>query len=170
MPPIFTEESFHLYRRYQEQMHGEPTSPKDYQRFLCDSPLTVGSIPGARENTLPGLSAPLRYGTWHIHYRLAGVLWAVSVVDILPRGISSVYLYYEPRGALSWGTLSALLEIGLLRRMLAGPVADAGLCYYYLGYYLDSCPKLAYKADFRPPEFLHPHTLQWSRQPLTDGQ
>lgn len=36
------------------------------------------------------------YGTYHQLYRLDGRLVAVGVVDILPSGLSSVYLFYDP--------------------------------------------------------------------------
>jgi arginine-tRNA-protein transferase len=59
---------------------------------------------------------------------------------------------------LSWGTLSGLFEIGLIRR-IAKRLPD--LHYYYLGYYCPECPKLAYKARFKPSEVLQPDTLCW---------
>ena len=45
------------------------------------------------------------YGTYHQLYRLDGRLVAVGVVDILPSGLSSVYLFYDPdEKLLSLGT------------------------------------------------------------------
>lgn len=57
---------------------------------------------------------------------------------------------------LSLGTVSSLLEIGILRRI-------SMLKYYYLGYYLANCPKLAYKARFKPSEILDPNSLSWDQ-------
>ena len=37
-----------------------------------------------------------KYGSYHQLYRLDGRLVAVGVVDILPSGLSSVYLFYDP--------------------------------------------------------------------------
>lgn len=59
---------------------------------------------------------------------------------------------------LSLGTVSALLEIGLVRRIRQ---CVPGLHYYYLGYYLGECAKMAYKARFAPSELLDPETLLW---------
>lgn len=69
-----------------------------------------------------------------------------------------------------------LLEIALIRRLMkrrrarehevtngnesAKRSVDA-LAYYYLGYYLPECAKLAYKARFQPSELLDPVTLRW---------
>lgn len=41
------------------------------------------------------------------------------------------------------------------------------LAYYYLGYYLPDCAKLAYKARFQPSELLDPATLAW--MPMETG-
>lgn len=71
----------------------------------------------------------------------------------------------------SLGTASALLEIALIRRMREGhETAGSGdtngpasnIAYYYLGYYLPDCAKLAYKARFQPSELLDPVTLAWA--------
>ena len=49
------------------------------------------------------------YGSFHQQYLLGGKMIAVGVLDILPQGASSVYLYYDPDYRfLSLGTYSAL--------------------------------------------------------------
>jgi arginine-tRNA-protein transferase len=96
-------------------------------------------------------------GTYHQHYRLSdGVLIAVGVVDVLPHGLSSVYLFYDPTFAhdlVPLGKYAILREIEWTQQ--------AGLPYYYLGYYIESCPKMRYKADYHPSELLCPTTYQW---------
>lgn len=98
-----------------------------------------------------------RLGSFHQHYRIAdGLLVAVGVVDILPTGLSSVYLYYDPSFATSLvplGKYSILREIEWTQQ--------AKLPYYYLGYYIESCPKMIYKADYHPSELLCPTTYRW---------
>lgn len=89
MPPTFSEESFQLYQTYQVEIHKEQralVTRDGFQRFLCDSPLTN------RPSNCTILGSPLKLGTFHIHYRIHGKLMAISVVDILPNCISSVYL------------------------------------------------------------------------------
>ncbi len=39
------------------------------------------------------------YGTFHQQYRLEGRLIAVGIIDVLPRCLSSVYLFWEPECA-----------------------------------------------------------------------
>lgn len=58
------------------------------------------------------LSALLSSGGFHHQYRIDGKLVAVGVVDILPKCLSSVYLFYDPDYEfLSLGTITALKEI-----------------------------------------------------------
>lgn len=157
-PPEPTSEKLHIYRRYQAEVHGddpEAITMESFRQFLCDSPLS------SKTTGATVLDAPLSYGTWHLEYRVDGILVGVSVLDILPHCFSSVYFFYLPRGDnLSWGTLSSLIEIGLVRQASRHLSL---LHYYYLGYYLGSCGKLAYKAQYRPSELLHAETLEWRR-------
>lgn len=56
-----------------------------------------------------GGSLPHGYGSFHQLYILDGKVIAVGVIDILPKCVSSVYLYYDPDYSfLSLGTYSAL--------------------------------------------------------------
>uniref|UniRef100_A0A4W5NEG5 N-end rule aminoacyl transferase C-terminal domain-containing protein n=1 Tax=Hucho hucho TaxID=62062 RepID=A0A4W5NEG5_9TELE len=32
------------------------------------------------------------------------------------------------------------------------------LCYYYLGFYIHSCPKMRYKGQYQPSDLLYPET------------
>jgi arginyl-tRNA---protein transferase len=79
------------------------------------------------------------------------------VVDILPRGLSSVYLFYDPSFSqylVPLGTYSSLREITWTRDV-------ARLPNYYLGYYIHSNTKMRYKANFKPSQLLCPETYQW---------
>ena len=79
---------------------------------------------------------------------------AVGVLDILPSGVSSVYLFYDPdMKHLVLGKYSALCEIDWCR--------DLGLDYYYMGFYIHTCPKMKYKGDYAPSELLCPTSLEW---------
>ena len=50
--------------------------------------------------------------SFHQQYLIDGKVVAVGVIDILPRCVSSVYLYYDPAfHFLSLGTLTSLLEV-----------------------------------------------------------
>lgn len=96
-------------------------------------------------------------GTYHQQYWIGDVLIAVGVVDVLPQGLSSVYLYYHPGMAHSLvplGKLAILEEIEYTRKVLKRP-------YYYLGYYIESCTKMRYKAEYHPSQLLCPVHYEW---------
>ena len=85
-------------------------------------------------------------------YRLQGRIVAVGIADLAEDALSTVYFFFDTehqrRGL---GTYSILCEIQWAR--------ERGLSYYYLGYHVRDCPKMSYKARFRPHERLGPHGL-----------
>jgi arginine-tRNA-protein transferase len=100
-------------------------------------------------------------GTYHQQYWIGDLLIAVGVVDVLPKGLSSVYLYYHPDMAhslVALGKLAILKEIEYSRDVLHRP-------FYYLGYYIESCPKMRYKADYHPSQLLCPVSYEWVNCP-----
>ncbi|KAF0986650.1 hypothetical protein HZS_4458 [Henneguya salminicola] len=99
------------------------------------------------------------YGTYILHYRYATRLYAISVVDVLPHTISSVYFCYDPEfKMLNLGLVSALLEIYLTKLL---NTCSKNIIYYSLGYYIKNCPKMAYKSQYQPSFILCPVTLKW---------
>ncbi|XP_062257045.1 arginyl-tRNA--protein transferase 1 isoform X4 [Platichthys flesus] len=154
--PQFTasyEQSVALYACYQMAIHGDDPSEcseSQFRRFLCDSPLEAEYSPDGPE---------VGYGSFHQQYWLDGRLVAVGVIDILPTCVSSVYLYYHPDSAsLSLGSYSALREIAFTRQLQK---QSPKLSYYYLGFYIHSCPKMRYKGQYRPADLLCPETYAW---------
>jgi Arginine-tRNA-protein transferase, C terminus len=98
-------------------------------------------------------------GSFHLQYRVDGRLIAVSVLDLLPGMVSSVYLFYDPDfGFLSPGVTTVLFEIECVRAW-ATQIGDANLSHYCLGYYVHSCSKMRYKAQYGPCELLDPVSL-----------
>lgn len=179
----FTQEKYNLYRRYQVDVHKDKPSEvneRGFTRFLVESSLNKKN---ARNNIQKGTRAvaalrscdveriwsssdptafsdvisepfPFEFGTYHQLYRLDGELIAVGVNDILPSGLSSVYLYYNNDFRnLVLGKFTAIKEIEFCRRFQ--------LPYYYMGFYIHSCEKMRYKAEYRPSELLCPTTLKW---------
>jgi arginine-tRNA-protein transferase len=119
-----------------------------YCRFLVDSPLVY--VPPETDGSTPVCG----FGSFHQQYRIDGKLVAVGVVDILPSCLSSKYLFWDPDLAfLSLGKYSALREIQWVQE--ANKVCPT-LAYYYLGFYIHSCPKMRYKASYSPSELLCP--------------
>ncbi|GAB1602313.1 arginyl-tRNA--protein transferase 1-like isoform X3 [Argonauta hians] len=148
-------ESHQVYYKYQTNVHNDPPQKpnvKQYISFLVDSPLI-----DKHRNTRDG--SPYGYGSFHQQYILDGKIIAVGVLDILPDCISSVYLYYDPEYSfLSLGTYSALREIAMVRSIhKVCPKIE----YYYMGYYIHSCPKMRYKGQYFPSFLLCPETYHW---------
>ena len=126
-----TDEKYQLYRRYVVGRHARTPQEEDresFERFLYDSPVD----------------------TLEFQYRSRdGRLLAVGLCDASVQSLSSVYFYFDPdESRRGLGTFGALLEIDAAARM--------HIPYYYLGYWVDGCAAMEYKADFRPAERLGP--------------
>lgn len=151
----FDPEEYALYRKYQIRVHNdtpEHVTESSYKRFLVDTPLVF--VPP----TSNGSVASCGFGSFHQQYLIDGRLVAVGVIDILPRCLSSKYLFWDPDLAfLSLGKYSALQEIDWVKQ---SQLSCPSLEYYYLGYYIHSCNKMRYKAAYRPSELLCPLRYQ----------
>ncbi|XP_051506728.1 arginyl-tRNA--protein transferase 1-like isoform X2 [Myxocyprinus asiaticus] len=145
--------SYQVYKLYQMAIHKDPpekATESQFKRFLCDSPLEAESAPDGPD---------MGYGSFHQQYWLDDRIVAVGVLDILPSCVSSVYLYYHPDfSSLSLGTYTALREIAFTRQLQK---QSPKLAYYYLGFYVHSCPKMRYKGQYRPSDLLCPETYVW---------
>jgi arginyl-tRNA--protein-N-Asp/Glu arginylyltransferase len=74
-------------------------------------------------------------------------LIAVGYVDRLAQGLSAIYFFYDPdERHRSLGTFNILTLIEAAR--------ERRLPYVYLGYYVEGCRSLEYKARFAPSEVL----------------
>ena len=70
-------------------------------------------------------------------------LIGVDLIDILDDGISSIYFYYDPDYSnLSLGKLSLLLQVKFAKK--------ENKDWIYLGYYVQDCPSLSYKSEYKP--------------------
>jgi len=70
-------------------------------------------------------------------------LIGVDLIDILEDGISSIYFYYDPDySQYSLGKLSLYNQIKFAQR--------SGKKWIYLGYYVEDCPSLSYKSEYKP--------------------
>jgi len=126
--PTLTREKIDLYSRYLSHQHPAGEPPSD-------------------EGSLDTFLYSTCVDTIEIEYRAGGRLLGVSIVDRCEESLSSVYHFFEPAAARrSLGTFSILAEIELCRR-------DA-VPYYYLGYWVEGCAAMEYKARFHPHEIL----------------
>lgn len=130
----FTREKYKLFVKYQNSIHNDyKTSEGSFKRFLCDSPFP--------ENGEIKDGCVVKYGAIHQCYYYKGKLIAIGFLDILPSGVSSIYFIYDPDFKdLTMGKISGLKEMILCDEL--------GLDYYYLGYYIQDCPKMNYKRKF----------------------
>jgi leucyl-tRNA---protein transferase len=82
-------------------------------------------------------------------YYVEGKLAGVGYVDDLPGGLSAIYFYYDPalrrRSLGTWNVLCILDE-----------AARREVPHVYLGYYVEGCPSMTYKARFAPNQILGP--------------
>jgi leucyl-tRNA---protein transferase len=128
--PVPTEEKLELYQRYQNVWHGkdEPIDWHSFESFLYQSPVETAEF----------------------CYRDAvGKLLGVGICDVSPQALSTVYFYHDPdHSDRGLGTFSALYEIETAKRR--------GMTFYYLGFWVDGCQSMAYKAQYRPYEILEP--------------
>ncbi|HVJ86979.1 MAG TPA: arginyltransferase [Caulifigura sp.] len=131
-PATVTTEHVDVYNAYHADMAsrrgwpGTPTTLDDYH-----SSFLAGEYPFAFE----------------LQYRREGRLIGVGLVDVLPRGLSSVYFYHAP----DWrsqapGVFSLLCEFDLCR--------ERGIPCLYLGYWIERCPSMTYKSAYGPHELL----------------
>jgi arginine-tRNA-protein transferase len=91
------------------------------------------------------LENPFEVREWG--YYLGERLVGVGYVDELPSSLSAIYYFYDPEERhRSLGTWNVLSVIEHARRR--------GVPHVYLGYYVEGCESLQYKASFRPNEIL----------------
>ncbi len=132
VPLNLTDQIYDLYRRHSEGRFGQQTDQED---FLFNFYMPA----------CPALQT-------EVYYR--GELIGAGFLDQGVNGLNSVYFFYDPAFAhLNPGTFSALQEIEYAR--------SQGMSYYYLGYYVPGCSRMAYKDHFRPREYYNRKTGSW---------
>jgi arginine-tRNA-protein transferase len=130
-----TQEQFSLLRAYLDARHDEggmaDMTPLDYVSMVEDTTVRTNVVEYRID---PG------DGT-------RGPLVAVALTDELTDGLSMVYTFFDVREhARSLGTYLILDHVREVQRR--------GLPHVYLGYWIDGCRKMSYKARFQPLEAL----------------
>ncbi|GGD53658.1 arginyltransferase [Lacimicrobium alkaliphilum] len=119
------EQYYALYERYINTRHANgsmyPPSPEQYRHFISS----------------------LWAETQFMEIRLNQQLIGVAITDSIDDGLSAFYTFFEPElEKRSLGTLAILKQIELTRQQCKR--------YLYLGYQIDDCSKMNYKARFGP--------------------
>ena len=148
------DESYAVFKKFQMIIHREKeedSTERHFEDFLVQTPL---------ENELEGSeNMPCMFGTYHQQYLLDGKIFAVGVIDILPRGILCEYLYYDPEYRfIAPGVYTALHEIAFTQELFQ---INPQMQYYYMGFYVQSCPKMNYKSKYKAGYLLCPETYQY---------
>ena len=113
-----------------------------FQRFQHDA---KGWPPYTGDELLAFVDNPFRTEEWC--YYLGEHLVGVGYVDDLPEALSAISFFYDPdERHRSLGTFNVLSVIEAARQRK--------LPHAYLGYYVEGCRSLEYKARFRPNEVL----------------
>jgi len=128
--PKFTEEYYSLYSRYINARHADgdmyPPTMEQFSSFLVEG----------------------NEQSYFFEFRDAqGRLLALSATDVLRKGLSAIYTFYDPSAnKRSLGKLAILWQLQYCQRY--------GLNYLYLGYWVKNCRKMSYKIDYHPFELL----------------
>jgi len=87
----------------------------------------------------------------------------VSIIDEMPNSLSSVYLYFDPdMRSRGLGVYSALVEIQECSRL--------GKEFWYIGYLVEGCKSMEYKAKYQPQERLINEDWKVHRLAASGGQ
>lgn len=115
-------EKYHLYMEEKKSWKHSQTTPEYYYQSFVDGHSDFG---------------------YEVLYFDNEKLIAVDLIDILEDGISSIYFYYDPQYAsFSLGKLSLYHQIEYAK--------EHAKKWIYLGYYVEDCPSLSYKAEYKP--------------------
>jgi arginine-tRNA-protein transferase len=136
--PWATEEQYALLRRYLKRRHPD------------------GGMVGMDESDFSDMIEQSPVKTYVIEYRepssggRPGKLVGACLTDQQADGLSMIYSFFEPDAPARPGLGTYIILDHIVR------AGKAGLPYVYLGYWVESSPRMAYKARFRPLERLGP--------------
>ena len=149
LPPSPSSEKEDVYLRYQYSQHYlRPANEARPSRFDAQSALETMYF---QMYTNPDSSR-------EIELRLDGQLLGFGILDLAVDSVSAVYFVFDPDfRPRSIGTLAILREIEWC--------AAHGFTWLQLGFYIAGHPKMDYKSNFAPGEYLDKVCGQWLPTP-----
>jgi arginine-tRNA-protein transferase len=141
MAPSPSSEQYDLFRTYLDSRHADggmaDMTVLDYAMMTEDSSVDTRIVEYRQRKA----------GWLESEAAARGPLLGVALTDVLGDGLSMVYSFYDSNEVQrSLGTYMILEHIERTRKL--------GLPYLYLGYWIESSPKMAYKSRFQPQEHL----------------
>ena len=158
---IPTEERFLLYNKYQKAVHNEDSTILVYNNnwglSILERNKKIPFPQNLSEKTKHPEIYPLYYGTYNLIHRIDGKIIAVTVIDIFPNSLESVYCYYDPDYSfLDLGVFTVIREIEYLKSFQN--IIGKDVMYYSMGEMCQSCQKLKYKGNYQPTEIMDHYT------------
>ena len=133
--PASSDEAWRVYRSHARGQFNKTPDREDFEKTFFDP-------------AVPSLQC---------EYRLEGrnELCALGFLDIGDNGLSSVYFAFDPEYAgYSLGVLSVFREAAL--------AVDSQRRWYYLGYWVEGCTAMDYKARFSPHQGYDWESGKWN--------
>ena len=131
-PPTVSEDHIRLFKAYHDDMterRGWPIHEMDEETYY------TGFI-----------SRDYEFAREFVYLR-DSIIIGIGLVDVVPGATSSVYFFHDPAWRTDGpGTFSILKEIEFAQQ--------TNRPHVYLGYCVDDCPSMSYKARFGPHRFL----------------
>lgn len=132
VPLEFRDEYFELYENHSRVRFQKEAQPEDFRQTFF-----TAAVPA-----------------FLTEYRVAGRLAGLGFCDEGADALSSVYfVFHEDFADRSLGTYSILRECAL--------AAERGRRWYYLGYWVQGNPTMAYKGRFEPRQVMNWTTGHW---------
>jgi len=129
LPPNATEEQFVLFSAYQSSRHSggdmEKMTGDDYRSLVEETNVATQIVEFRDEDE---------------------TLIACCLIDLLSDGLSALYSFYDP-DIQSRRSLGTYMILWLIRH-----AREQGLDYAYLGFWIEGCDKMSYKASYKPLE------------------
>ncbi|MFA5984187.1 MAG: arginyltransferase [Methylococcaceae bacterium] len=128
-PPVFQADHYELYLRYQNHRHSfgdmANSSAEEYLNFLSSQ----------------------WCDTQFVEFFIDGQLVCVAIVDQLDNALSAVYTFFDPAySSYSPGVYAVLWQIEQAKKLQKE--------FLYLGFWIESCKKMAYKNQYQPLQLL----------------